>query len=328
MFKKFGAITLVLVLAFLLVLSGCQSKSISFDSVVFKINDEEILYDEFSFRLNSVKNEIQSGSPLGADVWQTEINGKPALQHAKEVAVDLIKTSRAEYLLATQYGIVLSEGEMAAYESSKQQAITSMYGSEAKFLSMLKDELKTTERAYRSMYLADLLRGKLYDALYSPEDTEMFTDNQVIEFINLQMLRTHHIQVVLAGLSDADKQTARTSMEEFYTRLEAGETFTDLMAEYNQGVPADEMGNLFLKEEPLPPYAQATEQLSPGKYSQILEIDDTLVIIKRLPIEPDIFESDPDNFREMYRYYLFEQQLKQISDGFSVELTSVYEEVE
>ena len=328
MFKKFGAISLVLALAFLLVLGGCQSKSISFDSVVLKINDEEILYDEFSFRLNSVKNEIQSGSPLGADVWQTEINGKPALQHAKEVAVDLIKTSRAEYLLAAQHGLALSEAEIAAYNSSKQQAITSMYGSEAKFVSMLKDELKTTERAYRNMYLADLLRSKLYDALYSPQDTEMFTDTQVIEFIDRQMLRTYHIQVGLSGLSDADKQTARTQIEEFYTRLEAGEDFSDLMTEYNQGVPADEAGNLFLKEEPLPPYAQATEQLVPGKYSQILEIDDTLVIIKRLPIEPETFENDPDNFREMYRYYLFEQQLKQISDGFNVELMTAYDEAE
>jgi len=154
-----------ILMAVCLLISFCGCEKASDDRVVATIDGENVYFWELSFFLDSVKGELINQAKLTSeeeveDFWKnTDIDGTPAKEVAKNKALEQAVLFREKVILAKKAGCALTDEQLAEIKE-QLKSTTSSLGGEDEFKKILNDAgltLENYESLMKDSYLVDSL---------------------------------------------------------------------------------------------------------------------------------------------------------------------------
>ena len=227
-------ISIILLACLIFAFAGCEKASDN--RVVATIDGENVYFWELSFFLDSVKSELINQAGLASedeakDFWKnTDIEGTPAKEVAKNKALEQVILFKEKVILAKNAGCTLSDEQLAEIKEQLKQTKASL-GGEEEFTKTL-NKIGLTPENYESLmkdsYLVDSLMTKLSD-----EGTLTVADDEITKFYeeNIADFRTtvtaKHILISTVDenqqpKSEADKEAAKLKAEDLYAKITSG----------------------------------------------------------------------------------------------------------
>lgn len=117
--KKIILIALMIVF----VLSGCTDKSA--DEIVAYVGETPITTSEFSFYLENVKSQMQGTELSNEEDWNNkEIDGRKAIEIAKEQALDNAKVNIAYIMIYEKLGRIITDDDQLKIDAIKNDMVS------------------------------------------------------------------------------------------------------------------------------------------------------------------------------------------------------------
>ncbi|MDY3928287.1 MAG: peptidylprolyl isomerase [Clostridia bacterium] len=277
--------------------AGCNKASS--DPIVAKVNDYNITLSEFDFYLNNIKQQMQ-GTELSSDEdWKTmDINGKKAIEIAKEKALDLALDNIAYIEIYEKLGNKFTDDVNKSIEELKNNVVSQydQNGGYDEFLkqSNVKDEF--IDLLCKSMYCSEQLYKQYTDGMEVTEDeiNDFYNEYQNEYFSGYR--RAKHVLILTKNAdtneeySDEQKAEAKKKAEEIYAKAQAGEDFDSLVKEYSEdpGSATNPDGYVFGDGEMVQEFQDCVDSLEIGGIG-FCESSFGYHIIQRLPLTADSF---------------------------------------
>lgn len=275
-------------------LSSCAS-----NQPVATVGNTKITEGEFNFYLSSIKQQMQDTEIQTDEDWETkEIEGKKAIDVAKQKAIDQA-IKNAEYCeIGKKAGIKLTEEDRKKTELTKQRVVSS-YGGEKAYKAFLKSN-NITDKFIDMMCSSTIYHAKLADMLAEEnpityEQCREYYENNKSDF-ETEYRKAKHILILTVDAnteqpkSDEEKTEAKKKAENIYDSAKKGEDFDSLMKTYSEdpGLKKNPGGYVFTSGQMLPEFEKAVDRIKPDELT-FAETEYGYHIIKRLPLEyPDI----------------------------------------
>lgn len=281
-----------------LMLSGCNAKKNN-DEIVATVGDTNITMSEFEFYLNSVKQQMQ-GTELSSDEdWETkDINGKKAIEVAKERALEIAAKNVSYKVIYENLGNTISDDDKKEIKTTKD-SIVAQYEKNDGYEKFLKDSNITDsfiDMLCESMFCSDKLYNNfIKDQTVSDEDVDKFyNDNYDLYFASYR--RAKHVLILTQDsetkepYSDEKKAEAKIKAEEIYQKALKGEDFDKLVSEYSEdpGSETQPDGYTFTDGEMVSEFQDCVDSLKPGEIG-FTESSYGYHIIKRLEVDKSVF---------------------------------------
>lgn len=306
-----------------LMLSSCTG-----GKPVATVGDIKITKGEFEFYLFSIKNQMK-GTELQTDEdWETqEIEGKKAIDVAKQRAMD-IAVENAMYIEAAEAaGLTLTADEKKKVDSTKVQ-IVSGYGGEKAYKEFLKEN-NISDKFIEMMCKSTAYYTKIGQKVN--EENQMSDEDRKQYFVRNQaelegeIRKAKHILIMTVDSvtrqpkSEEEMAAAKVLAEDILARVRAGENFDKLMNEYSEdpGLETAPDGYVFGSGEMVPEFEQAVDSVGFGKIA-FCESDFGYHIIKRLPLS---YEDAADKVKDKITEELIDEQIEKWKEEFSIKVT-------
>lgn len=312
---KFAALALCAVMA----LSACGTEYVG------TVGSRKISKAEYEFYLASVKSQL-SGTELSSDEdWETkEIEGKKAIDVAKERAFDTAADNLLYIEVAEGLGIKLSDEEQAMLDRYKQ-LLVSNYGGKEKYNEFLKQQGisdKFIDMMCQSMGYMDKLIEKI-------DEEEPASENEKKEYFRTNYRRAKHVlimtidQTTQLPLDDEKQAEAKKKADEILVRAQNGEDFEALIDEFNEdpGVKSNPDGYVFTDGEMVQEFTDGVDSLEPGEITMV-QTSYGYHIIKRYDLDetPKYFDTAFESKRSNVEYALNKEKLDAKMDAWCAQL--------
>lgn len=235
--------------------------------------------------------------------------------------------------MAAQNGIALTDDERQMVEDTVQSLVDQVGGDEA--FQQLLDAQYMTRQVYTNLLMSNQLQAKVIRQLYGDQIRDEVAQNYVhaqhilIQFADetADSSASGSASASAADSAAADHSEELARAEEVLARIEAGESFDDLMAEYNEdpGEPAE--GYTFTTGEMVQEFEDAAFALEEGEVSGIVETPYGYHIIKRLPLDEDYVEENLPNMMGEETNAQLSDDLAAIVDGMDVTYCDQYDAI-
>lgn len=293
--KKLFALILVFVMV---MLSSCGLVN---TSVIGTINGNEISLSEFNYFLSIIKTEMlnQTGATDDKTFWETQIDGKKAIDIAKEKAFDEAFAFEAKYLKAEENGFGINEERIL--EGNKQYAsMVSQYGGDNAFSDYLKQmgsDKEAVKQIMRksyciSLYLDEYAKEQNSPLYVSEEEIntakqELYNSGQLVSVATAKHILISTKDDSGVELSDNKKEEKRLLAEKIYNEIKDGGDFDALMNKYSEdpGLSAYPDGYTFGPGEMVPEFESVAFSLNQGEVSQPVLSEHGYHIIKLIEKE-------------------------------------------
>lgn len=286
---RLKSILLILIIVILAVASFFAYKVYS-KSYVATVNGEKISTGEFKLMVDTVKSQMQSKEKTLKD-FNTIIDGKRAIDLAKERALESIVNYKIENQKAIEQNVVLTEQEKATANndvnkmSSNLKAMEKLKGS-----GLSLEDFKEINIQFNT---ANKLKEKTYGEIQSnlktteQEAKSYFDNNKDLYTTDQEIVRARHI---LIKTTDENKNELpqdqivglRAKAEEVLTKVKAGEDFVTLAKQYSDDPGSKDNGGeyTFARGEMTKVFEDAAFSLKPGEISGIVKTEFGFHIIK------------------------------------------------
>ncbi|MBQ3038011.1 MAG: peptidylprolyl isomerase [Clostridia bacterium] len=292
----------ILILSLALLLSACGGKST--DVTVATVGDYEITKSQFEFYLNSVKQQMQGTEISSEEDWEnTEIDGKKAIDVAKEQALDIALTNIAYIEIFEKEGYKLDSEAKDKIKQSKD-SIVSQYeqnGGYDAFLEQSGIDDSFVDLLCESMYCSDVLYEN-FSADYKLDEGEVdkFFEENAADIAKYRTAK--HVLILTQNMDtgevydEAKKAEAKKKAEEIYQRALKGEDFDTLVSENSEdpGSLTNPDGYTFTDGEMVAEFQNCVDSLKPGEIG-FVESSFGYHIIKRLELNMDYFRPTVEN---------------------------------
>lgn len=276
-------IAVLMTACLLLAFTACEKASDN--RVVATIDGENVYFWELNFFLDSVKSELINQAGLTSekeikDFWKnTDIDGTPAKDVAKNKALEQAILFREKVMLAKKAGCVLTEEQLSEIKEQLRQTKIS-FGGEEEFKKALNEGGLTPEN-YESLmkdsYLVDTLMNTLAE-----NGKLSVTEDEILAFYNENSadfrttVTAKHILISTVDenqnpKSDAEKAAAEKTAKDLYAKIKAGNLDFDVaMNEYSEdpGLSSNPEGYTFGRGEMVEVFETASFN---GKIGEVLE---------------------------------------------------------
>lgn len=291
---------LCIAMAVMLALSGCKSNNN--DTVVATVGDTPITMSEFNFYLTSVKQQMQ-GTELSSDEdWQTkDINGKKAIEVAKEQALDIAAKNVAYKMIYEKMGNSISDDDKNTIQQTKD-SIVSQYEQSGGYEEFLKQSNITDEfidMLCESMFCSEQLYNE-YTAATSITDDEInaFYDENYDAYYS-SYRRAKHVLILTKNMETNEEYTedkkaeAKKKADEIYKKAKNGENFDSLVSQYSEdpGSPTQPEGYTFTDGDMVQEFQDCVDSLAIGEIG-FVESSFGYHIIQRLEVDKNYFAED------------------------------------
>lgn len=270
------------------------------------INGEKITSGEFKFYLENMKELLiqQLGLEISSESdWSTvEIENRKAIDVAKEKALDDAVGIMIQVQRAKEAGITLTEDDKAAVRKQKSSLIQ-QYGGESAFNEKLK-QWQITSSDFDGILQDYKMASNLKDKLVA-EDPNLgeVSENEVQEEYDKakeevanNALHVKHILVLFQPENgeERDELTTQARAQEALDKVNAGEDFEAVLAEYNEDGGQPEDGYTFTHNDGtmVKEFDDASYALGVGDVSGLVKTSYGYHIIKRYPFTQEIASLD------------------------------------
>lgn len=283
----FIALLVILITAF----TGCTMSFGGRDYVV-KINGEKISISEYNIYLYEQKKIFEQKG--GEDIWETDFDGVPAQEVAKQNAVNSILIVKTSVEQAKSLGIKLNEEDKSKVKADAEKFCDEIGTDEMESLSL-------TEKKVYNVLLEGRIQKKVYEYItdgfeISKADFESYFNNYYEE--NKKELNNVKAAFIFINTSDLDSKSADyenliiqryNKAEQIYERAIMQDDFLKLQEQYSdskeRGIKDIKTGELETAVE------DAVYSTDKNKVSDIIQTGNGYYIIKVYDIiKPDIKE--------------------------------------
>ncbi len=299
-------------------------------AAVLIVDGENIGLMEFRYQLVSMLDAFEYYGGKIVD-WEEPIDNAKPDDFFKDQATDSIVLYRSVQKYGEELGLTLTEEELAFIEETVEETIEQTGGEEA-FAKQL--ALAGIDRElYTYILTGPEAYFKIYQSLYAEGGEREPEYTAVAERFYSNYLRTRHIMVYLfdeegTPLDDATIAEYRVLMEDILSRIEDGGDFETLMTEYNQDTGINNNTITFTQGEMPDAYYNATAALGENESSDILEIQGTLCIVNRLPLDKTYLDENLESIKQLYCVEDFDDILNEYKAKISVEKTEAYNNID
>ena len=197
--------------------------------------------------------ENQYSNAFGEEIWQQSVNGRMVEEDVMQTVLARLVKIKIMNLLAEQNELCLSEGEMLQAEEAADAYYNSLSETELEaFEDIRKEQIKT-------MYEEYALAQKIY---------HYYTDGISMEISDDDVRTVQLKQICIPFQTEEERQDARSRIDLALARLQGGESFDVLAAEYNMA--EEDMLNVS-KGQTESAIENAAFNISEGTYSQVVE---------------------------------------------------------
>lgn len=277
--KRIIACTLIFVLC--ISLSSCGFIN---TSSIGTIEGVEISLGEFNYFLSIIKDELlsQAGAVDDESFWETNIDGKKAIEVAKEKAFDETFAFEAKYLKAKENGFEINE-ERTREGNKAYASLVSQYGGESAFNEYLKEissDSESIKDIARKSYCISLYLDEYSKEVNSPlnvTDEEIENVKQMWQQQGVLVTRATAKHILISTKDEngqelgADaKEEKRLLAEKLYQDIMSGADFDELMNEYSAdpGLAAYPDGYTFGPGEMVEEFEKTAFSLNAGEVSE------------------------------------------------------------
>lgn len=307
----------------MILLTACLLSSCATGSTVATVGDIKITKGEVEFYLADIKNQMK-GTELKTDEdWQSqEIEGKKAIDVAKERALD-IAISTARYIeVAKLAGITLDDSEEKAIEDNRKRVIEN-YGGESAYKQFLKENNITDELVETTIRSA-MYRTKIKQKVTEEHPATEADGKAYFEKNNKEFRKAKHILIMtvdeMTQMPKAEEEIAKakTLADDLLKRAKSGEDFDKLMNEYSEdpGLSSNPDGYVFGSGEMVPEFEQATDSVGVGEIA-FCESSYGYHIIKREAVS---YEEVQDRAVALLMEEIMEEKIKEWEDQYSLKI--------
>ena len=275
------------------------------DAVVASVGDTPVPADLYFYFLCYESADIDTmlryymGSSLEWDMELTE--GQTIRDVVKQGALALTQQQIGIEAMAKQYGVTLSDAELAELAAVREQTVESVGGEEAYLAKIGKMGLReeTYDRLISSSYLYNGLGN-----LYATQDSPLYADADTLMAYAQEQgyIAADHILIKTVDdqMQPLDEETAaaqKALAEDILSQLRAGdgsyEAFAALADEYSEdpGRLANPTGYTFAPGEMVEEFDAAARSLGEGETSGLVESSYGYHIIYRLPLSDTALET-------------------------------------
>ncbi len=307
------------VMGIVMALSSCGTEYVGM------VGSEKITKSEYAFYLTSVKEQMAGTELSSEEDWNTkEIEGKKAIDLAKEKAFDTAVDNMLYIQVAKKLGITLTEDEQKILDNYKEMIIMN-YGGEEQYNAFLEAQGITDEfidMMCQSLGYTDKLVEKI------SKETPA-SDEDMKEFFKEHYRRAKHVLIMTVDqatqlpLDDAKKAEAKKKADEILARAQSGEDFDSLINEFNEdpGMASNPDGYVFTDGEMVQEFTDGVDSLEAGGIT-MAETTYGYHIIKRYALDetPEYFDTAFESKRGNVEYAVNKEKLDEQMDKWVEEL--------
>lgn len=312
---------LLLLMLSVLLLTSCAEKSVA------TVGDIKITQSEFEFYLNSIKNQMSDTELQTDEDWENkEIEGKKAIEVAKQQAMDNAVRNALYIEAAEKAGLSLTPEEQKTVDATKEQIVAG-YGSGNGYKEFLSSN-NITDEFIEMMCKSSVYYNKIGQKITeekSVQDEELeayFTQNKA-DF-EREVRKAKHILIATIDpqtnepKSQEEQNAASVLAKEIFEKVQNGEDFDALMNEYSEdpGLATSPDGYVFGTGEMVPEFEEATDSVGFGEIA-FCKSSFGYHIIKRLPIT---YEDAKDAVRSEFFGKLIDEKVESWKEEFSIEI--------
>ena len=269
------------------------------DTVVMRVNGEDVLWDEFFYWLYSTYANGLAGYDLS-----DPISGEGSMSFGQYAAMNAagyclechVISSKAEEL-----GVTLTDGDREMLEAQIESDIEeySADGTRAGLFEYLAG-LFVTERVYEFINSGMLLQNRLMTFLYGEDGSALSDEDVALTAEQYGFMTVKHILLCTTddsgeALGEAAASAKREQAEALLSELEAAPEdgrealFDEMMAEYSEdpGLANFPDGYCFTEGTMVTEFEDAAKALEPGGISGIVESSNGYHILLRESLSPD-----------------------------------------
>lgn len=192
---------------------------------IFKIGSTKCTMPEAMIYLTTFYN--QYADIYGQEMWNYDFGGVSLEEHVKDVVISKLAQIKIMNLMAEEHSIELSKEE-------KDQAAAAAESYYHQLEDALKEKEKITKEVVEKVYFEYALANKVYTTITESADMEISDDEartvtvQTIYFPNWKMADSEKTL-----LGDSELAKVKKTAKEVLERIEAGEAFETLAAQYS-----------------------------------------------------------------------------------------------
>ena len=234
---SFLPLFLALIIAFSsLTLSGCGEKKLPtqvvltsdfLENEVFRLEGVPCMKNEIMVYLANSENKYTE--VFGSDIWSVKVGDGTLEEGYKETILARIAQIKSMNLLAAEKGISLTDEDEAKVKAAGREYYESLSDAERAYLDVDVDEIT---KLYREFAVAN----KLYEEITKDINPEISDDEARTITVRTILVKTYKNDSAgnKVEYSKEEKESALKHISELKTRLDAGESFEVLQADYNE----------------------------------------------------------------------------------------------
>ncbi len=230
---------------------------------VFRIENSSCMLPEIMVYL--VNSENQYDQIFGSEIWQVPVKDKTMEQEYKETIIARIAQIKVMNLLAPQYEVELNQEEEEKVTAAAIEYFSSLNSSEIALMGVDQD---TIYRLYHEFAVAD----KLYHVITDEVNPEISDDEARTITVKSILIKTYSTdsQGKKVEFTESQKQSAYERIQEVVQRVNEGEEFEMLAADYNEDTASEySFGRGVMPAA----YEEAAFNLETGQISGIIETE-------------------------------------------------------
>lgn len=250
-----------------------------------KITDADLKYYIYVSAMEYFQDNADdvSGNPADFD-WNAEAeDGKTAAEVVKENALDMAIDEVLLMNIGDKNGIEYDEKEAKASAKMQTDQLISAYNEELVKLNAQRQALTSIKQYNRKIEQSIHLQAVQTDmqedsAKYYPSDRSVLD-----EYISDEGATYKHILIAKSTDEDANNEEKKALAEEIALRIQQGESFEDLMEEYNEDSAQTDEGYSFAPASTkMAEVETAVMALGMNEVSAVIESDEGYHIVKRI----------------------------------------------
>ncbi|MGL5255415.1 MAG: foldase protein PrsA [Proteocatella sp.] len=322
--KKITFKLLMLMLAIMLILSGCTSMN---EDIVAKVNGVKITKENFEKTSLKVGKEYEM--IFGENIWNSEVDGGQIFKDVfKEEILNVMISQELVSQQADKEGIKVTEQEI----SNELKSFKEYIGKMPTYLDFLK-ESQIDDEFLKSHIKQNLIFEKYRNKIMSEsniDESELraYYEAHLDEYKKEEIKASHIFISTLNSMKEplSEEETAKKESEakELLKRLKSGEDFAKLAKEYSEddasAVNGGDLG-YFTKGVMLPEFEEAAFKLNKGEMSDIVKSPSGYHIIKVFDKKVEIsnFEDEKENILGVIRYDIYDKKMKELQSKANIE---------
>lgn len=249
----------------------CSCSIFSKDPTVATVNGEEIKSSIYGYFLSSLKTQIGNVKT---------VDGKPAAEYASKLAMEAAVKLYVTAQKAQELGVEFDDAMKAQFDSQISD-IKDQAGNDNKyeeFLSKYGLNEDTYELLIKYTLIQNAVKTKV-ESSYTPEQINEFYNGSMVNVQNILFKITDENNIPLSDDVIAEKKALA---DDALNRINNGESFSSLKAQYNEDVANTELGYMVSDYSSfVEPFVKASMKLEVGQVSGIVQSSYGYHIIKR-----------------------------------------------